>query len=653
MPFELRPRAGITFTAILFGLLTLLCYLYKSNLENSGKGIEDIHNKTTLLTTGPTGLSTLVESQIGVQIIYSFIPTVIATVIEPFWIIVTRAICAYQPYICLQKGNASASSSVGVKYTNLPAALIFPRALRSRNFLIASVSAASLLANFLAVAFGGLFENAYLPLPGPGTFTQTIQPLMNGQMRYGTEQYLLANTNITAGTALPPFVSPEFYFLPFTRNTAAENSSNLHTAVTRGFGGSVICRPLESESFHLKYYTPISTEAGSERNAPDQFWGNNFNVTVPVAGGNGTVNCTAYPVSDSQSDPWTKNLAAPGSLTAGEYMLDLEPIAQDADQNTWDECLSILIIGWARGTVSYSNNDNSNFSFVPGTYKSTTLLCQQEIFSAEFEVVVDRSQRVQSYSRVGPFDVNNPVYFKDISLTNFTAQMGRLFMAGSRVGGTSDDLADTQDVDTSMDKAKFHNDSTAVLFPHGLIGTLLNNTELTDPTAPVPEFDLLNKGFQDLYGLLFAISLGLNSDRIFAPAATNISISGTITTERQRMSMSDEIFYITAVLLGLNVLVGITTWIMRPMRFLPRLPSFPRFPDSIAAEIGYFYASHALRDVSGTASMSSRGREKHLEDLGHKYGYGVYIGEDGMRHRGVERQSRLSINEEYDKKLRD
>lgn len=576
------------------------------------------------------------------QIIYSFIPTAIATFIEPFWIIVTRAICAYQPYIQLQKGNASASSSLGVKYTNLPAALIFPRALRSRNFLVASVSAASLLANFLAVAFGGLFENAYLPLPGPDTFTQTLAPLINSQMRYGEEQYLLANTNITAGTALPPFVTPEFYFLPFTWNTTGGNSSDLHTAVTRGFGGNVACQPLESESFHLKYYTPIITEAGSGQNASTQFWGNNFNVTVPVAGGSGTVNCTAYPVSNSERDPWTKNFAELGSLAAGEYMLDLEPTSQDADQNTWDKCLSILIIGWARGTISYSNNDGSNFTFVPGTYKSTTLLCQQEIFSAEFEVVVDKSQRVQSYTRVGPFDVNNPVYFKDVSLTNFTAQMGRLFMAGSRVGGTSDDLADTNEVDASMDKAIFHNDSTALLFPHGLIGTLLNDTELADPTTPVPEFELLEKGVQNLYGLLFAISLGLNSDRIFVPTATGISISGTTTTEKQRMSMSNEIFYITAVLLGLNVLVGITTWILRPMRFFPKPPSLPRFPDSIAAEIGFFHASQALRDVSGTASLSSRAREKHLESLGHKYGYGVYISEYGVRRRGVERQSRLS-----------
>lgn len=591
-----------------------------------------------------TGLPTLTNSQIGVQIIFSFIPTVIATLIEPLWVIITRSVCAYQPYIELHKGGASVASSLSVKYTNLPAALVLPRALRSGNFLISSLSGITLLANFLAVALSGLFENAYLPIAKPDTFTQGLDPLIHAQMEYGEEQYLLANTNITAGTALPPFVSPEFYFLPFAWDTTVEkNGSDLHAAVTRGFGANVTCQPLESESFHLEYYTPVRIEAGRERNAPDRFWANNFNVTVPTTNGTGSVNCTAYPASDpNQKIFWTKNLADPPGPAAGEFMLDLEPTAPDADQDTWDECLSIIILGWARGTISYSNHGDYNFSFVPGTYESTILLCQQEIFSADFEVVVDGTQRVQSYNRVGPFDMNDAAHFEVNSLTNFTAQMGRLFMAGSSVGGTNDDLYNTKAVDASMDEAKFHNDSTAVLYPHLLVGTLLNSTVLTDPTTPVPKFDLLNEGFQDFYRRLFAISLSLNSDRIFTHAKTNRTIIGTTTADYKRISMSKAMFLITAILLGINILTAIVTWVLRPKRFLPR------FPDNLANEIGVFYASQALRDVSGTVSMSSRAREKHLEGLGHKYGYGVYRGEDGMRHRGVERQSLLSGNNEYD-----
>lgn len=543
----------------------------------------------------------------------------------------------------LHKGNASASSALGAKFTNLPAALVLPRALRSGNFLISSLSAITLLANLLAVALSGLFENVYIPIPKPDTFTQALEPLVHTQMQYGEEQYLLANTNITAGTALPPFVSSEFYFLPFNWDETEErNSSDLHTAVTRGFGGNVTCQPLETESFHLTYYTPVRIEAGSERNAPDRYWANNFNVTVLKTGEAGTINCTAYPASDpNQKIFWTKNLAAPGNLAAGEYMLDLEPTAPNADQDTWDECLSILILGWTRGTISYSNHGDYNFSFVPDTFKSTNLLCQQKIYSADFEVVVDGSKRVQSYHRVSPFDDNSQVYFQNNSLTNFTAQMGRFFMAGSSVGGTNDDIYNIKAVDASMDEAKFHNDSTAVLFPHGLIGTLLNNTKLADPAAPVPDFDLVSGGFQDLYRRLFAISLSLNSDRIFTHGASNHSIIGTTTTDSKRISMSRAMFFITAILLAINTVIAITTWILRPKRFLPR------FPDNLAAEIGFFYASQALQDVSGTASMSSRAREKHLEGLGYKYCYGVYIAEDGRRHRGVERQSILSRNDEY------
>lgn len=43
MPSELRNWAGTTFTIILLGLLTFLCLLYKSNLDNSGEDIEGIY----------------------------------------------------------------------------------------------------------------------------------------------------------------------------------------------------------------------------------------------------------------------------------------------------------------------------------------------------------------------------------------------------------------------------------------------------------------------------------------------------------------------------------------------------------------------------------------------------------------------------------
>ena len=79
-------------------------------------------------------------------------------------------------------------------------------------------------------------------------------------------------------------------------------------------------------------------------------------------------------------------------------------------------------------------------------------------------------------------------------------------------------------------------------------------------------------------------------------------------------------FYIAIVLLGFSTLVS------RPKRFLPRLLI------TLAAKIGFFYVGEALEDTAGTAHMSSGMRERHLAKLGWEYGYGKFMGKDGKLH---------------------
>ena len=78
-----------------------------------------------------------------------------------------------------------------------------------------------------------------------------------------------------------------------------------------------------------------------------------------------------------------------------------------------------------------------------------------------------------------------------------------------------------------------------------------------------------------------------------------------------------------------------TIFTARPKRFLPRLPN------TLAAEIGFFYASQALKDTAGTANMNSAMRERHLAKLGWEYGYGQFMGKDGKVHLGVERMGSI------------
>jgi len=99
--------------------------------------------------------------------------------------------------------------------------------------------------------------------------------------------------------------------------------------------------------------------------------------------------------------------------------------------------------------------------------------------------------------------------------------------------------------------------------------------------------------------------------------------------------MDPVMIYIAVAILGFQLIAGTIILASTPRRLLPRLPL------SLASEISFFHASHALSDVAGTANMSSGVRSRHLKRLGGTYGYGRFKGSDGERHVGVERMSMI------------
>ena len=168
------------------------------------------------------------------QIIFSFIPTVIATLLEPFWVLIGRYLALYQPYTELRRGNASPISSLGLKYTNIPPVLIAPRALRHGHIFLFLSSIIVITANLLAVSLGGIFDRSSQPLTSDiivtypftisiNTKVQSVEAMGEAFLGYPmqtfardmNEPWLVVNTNVIEGTDLPPWITDEFYFLPF------------------------------------------------------------------------------------------------------------------------------------------------------------------------------------------------------------------------------------------------------------------------------------------------------------------------------------------------------------------------------------------------------------------------------------------------------
>ena len=149
-------------------------------------------------------------------------------------------------------------------------------------------------ANFLAVALGGIFDRSSQLLTSNIMATYPFTTSINTEIPRGDlgltggmfakevgEHWLVVNSNVIEDTDLPPWVTDEFYFLPFEWEQSG-NKSDLRTSITQGYGGNLTCRLPAGNT--LQQITKMN-EGMNEMTA----FG--INVTAPISDG-GSVGCS-------------------------------------------------------------------------------------------------------------------------------------------------------------------------------------------------------------------------------------------------------------------------------------------------------------------------------------------------------------------------
>jgi hypothetical protein len=94
---------------------------------------------------------------------------------------------------------------------------------------------------------------------------------------------------------------------------------------------------------------------------------------------------------------------------------------------------------------------------------------------------------------------------------------------------------------------------------------------------------------------------------------------------------------VAVVILAVFMLVTITLYIRRPWRILPRMPT------TLASQLAFFTASHALRDLAETSGMSEKERNSYVKGLRQRYRFGRFVGTDGKPHIGIEREPLVQV----------
>ncbi|KAF7559002.1 hypothetical protein G7046_g5158 [Stylonectria norvegica] len=501
-PMIFTRKAGFAFITMIIGAIIGLSY-FKSQ-ETVQKGLPRPSRNFEVL-----------------QILENYIPTMLATLIEPFWVLLNRLLCALQPFNELRAGKSKPARSIDATYTSIPPQLAFFRAIRSRHFTLMWICSIALLANVLAVGLGALFNEDQMI----ATYTQVFQPTLGARIDNDNVQefasYLLHSVlgaqyqdhmyvvmaNITSGTTLPPWVTSEYFFQPHAIPTYQGGEGNTYTLLTRGYGARSNCTD-----------TPAAI-------LPPWPAAQNLPKTPPYA--------RCDPLASARNI--LGGLRTPSNLAA-TVLLDT------LIDNSSERCDGLFVMAWARGNITDMPDNAINASFA---------VCRPVFETAMFNVTVDKLGYVLAYQSTsvisGTLDYPGSSDAVAAVLTNANLQL-------------------------EIQPLYWNVDATAVNWISYLLMISMGSRSLVDPSKPIPDSKELVLALEPIYRKLFAVFLSLNTQFFEDPTPGN-SVTGFRFTKETRIFMDDSAFVITMTILVLNAAVAVFFYARGVLFALPRMPT--------------------------------------------------------------------------------
>jgi hypothetical protein len=327
----------------------------------------------------------------------------------------------------LRGGNAVARRSIDADYSTLPPQLVIFKALRSSHFKLAAVCAMALLANILAVAFSGLFQELPILVPHTmdmippyeskfvavnGTVTPDLRTnfdiLLSGAFTggKGMNQFMVAESNYTAGTPLPSWTDDQFLYIPFVDTDEIGETEGIE-AQTMAFGAAIECNKVENAD-----YRAYMTRAGAIVNA-------NVTLTVFDAASDTRVTCGTYYTSVYSGLPLINSAfqdCQTGKL-AMEMVLRLSPNS-NATAVERRICEQHVALGYVRGDEKFCSKDEATEL---DNQSAVLVTCKSRLVAGEAHVRVDRNGRVQNVSELSvSSELSSEFLSKHFSATNDT-----------------------------------------------------------------------------------------------------------------------------------------------------------------------------------------------------------------------------------------
>ncbi|KAL8689126.1 MAG: hypothetical protein Q9224_004717, partial [Gallowayella concinna] len=552
------------------------------------------------------GLPLPSKSTVVNQLVLNYLLIILATFLEPFWLLLNRQLCVLQPFVELRQANAPAWKSLDLKYTSLPPQMNIWKALRAHHYLLSVVCAIGLSANLLAVSISGLLQVDLVPMEFSRNFTRQ-QESRYTRISYRQDvwnyQYV-AKANFSDGVALPPWTAPDKFFVPLgVESTLAPG--NFVRASTQGFGIRPICE------------RSVANDTAIVKNQPNVF------VTEQRTPSGKIVQCGASPGAFGgqnnvraaleiliQLEPVV--IKATNAVGSNAYGGNIGDVAVNATAEETLTCNQIILVGFLRAnlTVAFDDRktDNTIVSNTPEIAKinalsSLWMTCRSTLVTAPYDVTVDGSGRVLAYSTEDINAENSPNLFSNgTTPASLVTTATKVLTHGANTG------------------PYWHDDNFTDTWFGYFVKHLSNSTMFVDPAKPVPSFESVVPYVEDIWTRLFAIVLGLNQDWL-AKAEGGAETPGIVIVPTQRVFVSGRMFVITVTLFTLNIVVALAYWLRRPKKMLTEMP----------------YTIGNILEMVRASGLIFEVEDQERWQHNWRFGYGKFVGTDGRPHVGIER----------------
>ncbi|PHH65691.1 hypothetical protein CDD81_1777 [Ophiocordyceps australis] len=516
-PFALTQRAGTLLVLVLIGSIATLIGLKMREVAQNG-------------------LSRPSNKSLALRVITKYIPTIFATLLEAFWVLLNRHYCTLQPFQKLCAGKARPSKTIETTYSAVPPPLALWRAIKAHHFNLAAVCVVTLLGNLLGIGLGALLNENETIVKYPRVFS----PIHPDFDRLGSNdpnrlisqhhfQHLLAN--MSSETPLSPWLSREYFFQPYS--VGDEQSPGNYMLRTRGFGAHANCKPISD----LPIPTDFSNNITDWSNAN---WCNE-----------GAVKMTGWfwaiqSIPDDGQRP-KFHQGSPMSLESGCSPDDA------SGKSLGYPCTPEFTTGWARLSSEISQ------------LQVSAVHCQPSLDVAIFDVVVDGMGLVQSYTRVTDVQLEPTLESSANLMLKMTTQvLGQRHMI-------------------------WHNDTRSADPMSSMILTLTEERDFLNATLPPPDPSKLVPTIEQAFQRYFSMALSIDQDKLNLPEA-NSSETGYILATERRIFMDNRAFAIALAVLSIDILFAaiFLTWPWDVIRVLPRMPN------DLASTLAYITPSRLM-----------------------------------------------------------